>query len=106
LGTHNDDAHRIILEIGKNGFLYCGRAVNNKISDPIFHIIYRKDSEFKVDELPQANDIVRALKNRYIYEDPAVNNKSGYGIEENKIYLIKSVNLQANAVFAEIIYEP
>ena len=106
LGTHNEDAQKKVLEIGKSGFLYCGRLVNNRIPDPIFDIIYRKDSEFKADEVPQANDIVRALKNRYIYRDQAVNSKSGNSIEVNKIYLIKSVNLQANAVFVEIIYEP
>ncbi len=106
LGTHNEDAHKKIQEIGKSGFLYCGRAVNNRIPDPIFEIIYRKDSEFKTDEIPKVNDIVRALKNRYIYRDQSVNSKSGNSIEVNQIYLIKSVNLQANAVFVEIIYEP
>ncbi|MDC7999947.1 hypothetical protein POV26_02775 [Aequorivita todarodis] len=106
LGTHNEDAHNKIQEIGKSGFLYCGRVVNNRIPDPIFDIIYRKDSEYKADEVPQANDIVRAIKNRYIYRDQAVNSKSGNSVKMNQIYLIKSVNLQANAVFVEIIYDP
>ncbi len=106
LGTHNDDAYKEIQKIGKSGFLYCGKVVNNRIPDPIFDIIYRKDSEFKADEVPQANDIVRAVKNRYIYRDQAVNSKSGNSVVVNQIYLIKSVNLQANAVFVEIIYEP
>lgn len=106
LGTHNDDAYKKIQEIGKNGFLYCGRVVNNKISDPIFSIVYRKEGEFKTNGIPQANDMVLAKKNRYIYKDLNVNYKSGNSIEVNKIYLVKSVSLQANAVFLEIIYEP
>ncbi|WP_310991986.1 nSTAND1 domain-containing NTPase [Aequorivita marina] len=105
LGTHNDDAHKKIKEIGKSGFLYCGRAANNKIPDPVFHILYRKDSEFTRNDIPKINDIVQATKNRYIYNDLAVNHKSGYSTKTGNIYLIKSVSLQANAVFVEIVYD-
>jgi len=106
LGTHNDEAHKKIQEIGKSGFLYCGRATNNRIPNSIFKIIYRKENVFKGDEVPQVNDIVRASENRYIYRDPSLTSKSGNSIEIGKIYLIKSISLQANAVFVEIIYDP
>ncbi len=106
LGTHNDDALKKIQEIGKTGFLYCGRATNNTIPNSIFEIIYRKENTFKGNDIPQVNDIVRASENRYIYRDPSVNNKSGNSIEIGKIYFVKSISLQANAVFVEIIYNP
>ena len=106
LGTHDEEAYKRIQERGKNGFLYSGRAMGNKISNSIFDIIFRKDIAFKKDDVPQANDIVKANENRYIYNDITVNHKSGNSIKKEDIYLIKSVNLQANAVFVEIIYEP
>ncbi|MDN3723570.1 hypothetical protein QRD02_04190 [Aequorivita sp. SDUM287046] len=106
LGTHDDDAYKKIQEIGKNGFLYSGRSSANKIPNSIFKIIYRKDSAFNSNDIPQPNDIVKANENRYIYKDINVNNKSGNSIRIGDIYLIKSVNLQANAVFVEILYEP
>ncbi len=91
-------------EIGKKGFLYCGKVKGNKITDAVFDLIYRNESGFKDDDMLRANDIVRALKPRYIYSDLSVTRKSGHTLEVNEIYFIKSVVLQANAVFAEIIY--
>lgn len=105
VGNHDDEAHKKIQEIGRSGFLYSGKVVNNRIPNSVFEIIYRKEKAFKTDEIPQANDIVRALENRYIYRDLSVNIKSGNSIEKGEIYLIKSINLEANAVFVEIIYD-
>ncbi|WP_051285124.1 hypothetical protein [Aequorivita capsosiphonis] len=105
-GNHNDEANKKIQEIGKNGFLYSGKTVGNRIPNSVFDVIYRKEGEFKADDIPQTNDIVRANDNRYIYKDLSVNYKTGNSVKINKIYLIKSVSLQANAVFVEIVYEP
>jgi hypothetical protein len=104
-GNHNDEANKKIQEIGKNGFLYCGKIVGNRISNSVFEVIFRKESDFRADDIPKTNDIVRAKANRYIYKDLSVNYKSGNSVKVNQIYLIKSVSLQANAVFVEIIYD-
>lgn len=105
-GTHNDEAYKKIQNLGKNGFLYNGKAVGNRIQNSVFDIIFRYQKEFNADDIPQTNDIVRANENRYIYSDLYVNHKSGNSVKVDQIYLIKSVNLQANAVFVEIVYDP
>lgn len=105
-GNYNDEANKKIQQIGRNGFLYTGKAVGTSIPNSVFEVIFRNDSEFKPDDIPQTNDIVRARENRYIYKGLSVNFKSGHSIKLNQFYLIKSVSQQANAVFVEVVYDP
>lgn len=103
-GSHDQDVLTKLHEIGKTGFLYCGKLQNNKIADPVFDLVYRNESGFKANDMLKANDIVRARQPRYIYKDLAVKNKSGHTIDVGEDYFVKSVVLQANAIFVEIIY--
>ncbi len=93
-----------IQEIGKTGYLYSGKLEGNQIYDPVFDLIYRSGTEYKEDDMLRTNDIVRALQNRRIYSDPTVTKLSGSLVEQDSIYFVKSINLQANAVFVEIVY--
>ena len=93
-----------IQEIGKTGYLYCGKLEGNQIYDPVFDLIYRSGTEYKEDDMLRTNDIVRALQNRRIYSNPSVTQVSGSLVEQDSIYFVKSINLQANAVFVEIVY--
>lgn len=103
-GDHDVEVLGKLHEIGKTGFLYCGKLQGNKIVDPVFDLVYRNESGFKANDVLKANDIVMARQPRYIYRDLAVKNKSGHTVKEGEYYFVKSVALQANAVFVEIIY--
>ncbi len=103
-GKHDKEALERIFDKGHTGFLYCGKVSGTKINDRIFDLIYRNESGFQKEDMLRTNDIVRALKPRYIYNDLSVTQKSGHTLEVGQIYFIKSVVLQANAIFVEIIY--
>ncbi len=103
-GKHDKEALARLLEIGKSGFLYSGKLAGNKITDPVFDLVYRNESGFKPNDMLRANDIVVARQPRYIYTDLGVTRKSGNTVKEGEMYFVKSVVLQANAIFVEIIY--
>ncbi|MEM0516901.1 nSTAND1 domain-containing NTPase [Aequorivita flava] len=104
IGEYDMIAMVKLQEVGKTGFLYAGKANNEQIYEPVFDLIYRNGGEFKDDSMLRVNDIVRTLQNRRIYNDPAVRNESGNLVRQDSIYFVKSVFLQGNAVFVEIIY--
>lgn len=93
-----------LQDVGKTGYLYSGKVEGDQIYDPVFDLIYRNGGEFKEDSMLRVNDIVRALQNRRIYSNPTVTAASGDLIKQDNIYMVKSINLQGNAVFVEIIY--
>lgn len=103
-GKHDQDVLAKLREIGRTGFLYCGKFKGNKIVDPVFDLIFRNESGFKAHDMLRVNDIVRARQPRYIYSDLAVTRKSGHTIEVGEDYFVKGVVSQANAIFVEIIY--
>jgi len=109
IGSHREEALQKINEIGKKGWLYCGRFSEESMTESIFDLVWR-GVDFSEKDILKANDVVvlktnESARRTYRYADNRnANNTNNTLIDKNTKMYISAVEKEGNALVVQIIY--
>ncbi len=109
LGSHREEALQKANEIGKKGWLYCGRFSGEMMTETIFDLIWRGE-DFTAKDILKTKDIVMLKTNEsarrtYRYANNRnTNNANNTLISKNTKMYVLAVEKEGNALIVQIIY--